>query len=299
MDLRGRIGALLGTSRRWHAIDFYSAAEQVKAVPSGELAVAEACLSDGGPVAERAIRQLREARSVYRLREPAGSYELRVVSTDHLLIRGTPRSGWSTPSLDLDTTDGRRLELAVTIQRAGFVGLSGQAVDGARWPRLWNATPATLASILDRAPWIDLPTPTAIRLECERARAMLRDYLTDPSALPLRLFSISADPPATDEAIETFEAQSAFTLPPAYAELLRRANGVEIPMRVVLGTRDAYRLDLPGPKRLVISPPDEDGAVVLLESGAVEFVTIDSPDGAGRPVAGDFRSWLAQEIRKD
>ena len=81
-------------------------------------------------------------------------------------------------------------------------------------------------------------------------------------------------------------------MPEAYESLLRRADGIEVGRVVVLGTGDAYRLDMPGPARLVISPPTEDGVLIIAESGEVVWVELGDETAAGRVIASDLRQWL-------
>ena len=68
--------------------DFHDVAKRVARVPDAELAVTEAALSDGGAIADRLIRQLREAGDVWRLITDDGTYELRISTTDDLRVPG-------------------------------------------------------------------------------------------------------------------------------------------------------------------------------------------------------------------
>ena len=81
-----------------------------------------------------------------------------------------------------------------------------------------------------------------------------------------------------------------------YRSLLRRADGIEIGHVAVLGTEDAYLLDIPGPPRLVIVPPDEDGAFALAETGEMVQVGIDDATSNGRVVAPDLRASLLDRL---
>jgi hypothetical protein len=70
------------------------------------------------------------------------------------------------------------------------------------------------------------------------------------------------------------------------------ANGIGIGSLDILGTNDAYRLDIAGPARLVIAPPNEDGTLVLTESGAVEWIDIDDVAATGTVQAPNLRTWV-------
>jgi hypothetical protein len=109
---------------------------------------------------------------------------------------------------------------------------------------------------------------------------------------------LRADPPASEEDVSALATREAFALPPDYRALLLVADGLEVGRLVVLGTRDAYRLDIAGPPRLVIVPPDEDGALTLDEAGAVIHVAIDADTSAGILVAPDIRHWLTTSLSK-
>jgi hypothetical protein len=105
------IGRVFRIRRSRHGTDFYDLAERERRVPEAEMVVAEAVLAGGGPLAERALRQLRETPEVSRLRAEDGSYEMRIVTFDNLTIRGVPRAGWTSVPIPVETTDGRRMEL--------------------------------------------------------------------------------------------------------------------------------------------------------------------------------------------
>lgn len=272
--------------------DYYDLAKHVRSVPSAELAVAEAALAGAGPIGDRLVAQLREAPDVWRLIGDDGSYELRVSARK--AVRGVPRSNWTSVPIPVRARDGRDLEIRIEVFYAGIISLFGRALDGQRWPATLSLAEGSLDRIRSRAPWLHLPTPGELRADRARAVAVLERWLGRPGGLAARRGTVSIEPPASEEAIVAFEREHAFPLPVAYRELLLVANGFEIGSRVVLGTHDAYRLDIPGPDRLVISPPDEDGAFVLAPDGEVRFVDIADSTSEGRIRASDLRQWVAR-----
>jgi hypothetical protein len=92
-------------------------------------------------------------------------------------------------------------------------------------------------------------------------------------------------PSRPDASVAAFAARERIALPEACESLIRRADGIEVGRLFVLGTRDAYRLDMPGPARLVIAPPTEDGALTIVESGEVVWVELGDETTDGRVVA--------------
>lgn len=295
-SLRDMVDTIVGGDRG----DFYGRAERVRSVPQAERLVADAALTGGGPIAEQAIRQLREAPEAYRRRSHDGSYELRLVTYDQLMIRGVPLDGWRSGWVPVETREGRRLELMVEVAHAGIVGLVGRTSDGGRWPRTWRVTTPSLARIQAGSPWLRLPTAEEVLAEHRRAAQVIERWLADgglgDAGLVDRWRGLTAEPGASDAAIGAFEAREGFVAPTAYRALLRVANGIDLGHITVLGTGDAYRLDMPGPSRLVISPPDGGGAVVLLESGAVEWIDLDDPAGVGQTLAVDLRTWVVDRL---
>lgn len=85
--------AMVGRSRPRGA-DFHDLAKRVPRVPDAEMAIAEAALANGGAIADRLLRQLREAGDVWRMIADDGRYELRISTTNDLTVRDVPRSGW-------------------------------------------------------------------------------------------------------------------------------------------------------------------------------------------------------------
>ena len=296
MGIARAIGRLLGRQPRQGA-DFYDLAERERRVPDAEMAVAKAILAGGGPLAERALRQLRETTEVRRHRAEDGSYEMRIVTFDNLTIRGVPRAGWMSEPIPVETTDGRRMELRVGVVEAGIVGLTGRTEDGLRWPKAWEIAAETVHGIRARDSWLRLPTPAELEVERTRAADVIGTWLEDPDLLRGRRGGLRADPPASDDDLAEFEARESFPLPDAYRELLQVANGIGIGSLDILGTIDAYRLDIPGPPRLVVAPPDEDGALVLNGSGAVEWIDIDDAAAKGIVRAPDLRTWVRRQVR--
>lgn len=298
MGISDAIGHFLGFRRTPRGTDFYDLAERERRVPEAEIAVAEAVLAGGGPLAERALRQLRETPGVRRLRSEDGSYEMRIVTFDNLTIRGVPPAGWMSEPIPVETTDSRRMELRVGIVEAGIVGLTGRTDDGIRWPKAWQMAAASLDGIRERRSWLRLPTPAQLEAERTRAADAIGAWLDDPAFLLGRRGSLRADPPASDDELAVFEARESFSLPDAYRDLLHVANGIGIGSLDILGTNDAYRLDIPGPSRLIIAPPDEDGALVLNEGGGVEWIDIDDVTAEGTIRAPDLRTWVRRRLRR-
>lgn len=128
------------------------------------------------------------------------------------------------------------------------------------------------------------------------AAEVVEQWLGEPGVLKGRRGVVSVEPPATRRAIEAFEMAQNFALPEAYRALLEVADGIEVGRHIVLGTKDAYRLDMPGAERLVIAPPDETGAVVLAASGEVLMIDIDEPTSDERVLASDLRRWLRRQM---
>jgi len=130
------------------------------------------------------------------------------------------------------------------------------------------------------------------------AVAAIEAWLGRDGALRGRRGVVRADPPASDGEVAAFAAKEAFALPEAYESLVRRADGVEVGRSIVMGTRHAYRLDMPGPPRLVIAPPNEDGALTIAESGEVVWVELGDETTDGRVVASDLRQWLTTKLTR-
>jgi hypothetical protein len=293
-SLRDALGSF-GRSKRQ---DFYGRAEEGRRALPAELAVLEAALSGGGPSAAQLVRQLQETPHVWRLRSDDGSFEMRISTLDPLWIRQVPRAGWYSDWIPVaDSASGRRLELKVSVLEPGIVGLLGRTADNRRWPREWSVSAAVLDQVRADGPWLRLPTSSELKAAHDRAAQVIAAWLDVPDILRGQRGFLRADPPASDEAIADFEADRAFTSPEAYRSLLRVADGIEIDTISILGTCDAYRLDLPGPPRLVISPPTEDGALVLDEDGEVIWMDIDDPDATGSVRAPDLRTWLVDRLR--
>jgi hypothetical protein len=165
-------------------------------------------------------------------------------------------------------------------------------LDGRPWPSTWSIDPADLDMTRRAAPWMSVATPAEIGATHAGAIEIVEAWLGTPGLLGAKRGVIAIEPPASAEVIAAFEQAQAFDLPPAYRDLLLLADGIEIGSIVVLGTSDAYRLDIPGPNRLVIGAPDEEGAVVLAPSGEVRFVALGDPTSEGRLRAPDLRAWV-------
>lgn len=274
--------------------DFYSVADRAKRVPEAEIAVVASALAGGGQLADVLVRQLREAPDVYRLRAEGGVYELRVSTV--LEVDGVPRDGWRSRSIPVETTAGRRLQVKLVVHEAGIIGIEGTTEDRERWPADWRVASDVLQAIEERAPWLALPDEEAMREGRVRAAEVVRGWLARKAVVTLDGHRVVVRPPATEADLDGLAERSTFALPEAYAALLRSTDGVDIDGLSVLGTADAYRLDIPGAPRLVICPPDEDGALVLDLDGRVVHVDIDDPVGIGRTLAEDLRSFVASRL---
>src|SRR5205085_3562355 len=123
------------------------------------LAIAEAALAGGGPIAERLLRQLREAPGVYRLREEDGKYELRI-STNLEPVRDVPRTVWMSGWIPVTALpSGRRVEMQVGAMWPGVASLFGRTEDGARWPKDWQVDADDIGAVRAKLPWVVFPTP--------------------------------------------------------------------------------------------------------------------------------------------
>lgn len=303
LDPRAGVGDALrvgirNSIREWFAgprrNDFYGQAKKSQRMPPAELAVAAAALQGAGPIGERLVRQLREAPDVYRLTHDDGTYELRV--STKIGVRGVPRSGWRSRPIPV-TAAGRPLEITLEVLEAGIIEILGRSLDGLRWPATWDADESEIAEIRAHAPWIDLPTPTQIREQRGRAVEVIETWLGEPGLLAGKRGTVVAHPSATSEAVARFEEAQAFPLPAAYRDLVLVADGIEVGTLMLLGTNDAYRLDMPGPDRLIIAPPNEDGAFVLARNGEVRFVELGDETSEGQLRARDVREWVSRRVR--
>lgn len=274
--------------------DFYGVAKKSRRVPPAELAVAEVALEGGGPIAERLARQLREAPDVWRLISDDGTYDLRVSTS--IEVRGVPRAGWRSRPIPVHAGE-RALEITLDVSPAGIIEILGRTLDGLPWPAAWQVQEAELDAIRTAAPWIALPTPTQVREQRARAVEVIEAWLGEPGLLDGTRGMVAADPPATPEAIAAFEQTHSFLLPAAYRDLVLVADGIEVGSFVLLGTNDAYRLDIAGSDRLVITPPNEDGAFVLALNGEVRFVELEDATSDGRLRASDLREWVRKRVR--
>lgn len=292
------MGILRSIRRRFHAPPegFYGEAKRVRRVPPAELAVAQAALAGAGPAGERMIWQLRETHDVWRLVRDDGSYELRVSATKG--IRGVPRAGWTSEPIPVSgLPSGRKLEIRLVVTMAGIVELHGRSSDGRPWPTDWSVSADDLESIQGRAPWMRLPTNAELREARARAITAIESWLGEPGGLKWKRGVVSVEPPTTDEGIAAFERDQGFSVPGAYRDLLLVANGIQIGSLVVMGIEDAYRLDISGPDRLIISPPNEDGAYVLAPTGEVRFVELEDATSEGRVRAPDLREWVRNHVK--
>ena len=158
MDPLARLRRFVFGAPRPRGTEFHDLAKRVKHVPDGESAVIEAALADGGPIADRLLRQLRDAGHVWRLIADDGSYELRISTTDDLRVRDVPRRGWTSDHIPIQADgDGQPLELSVVVDVSGIVELHGRTLDGRPWPHDWSARQENLEGIRARAPWLTLP----------------------------------------------------------------------------------------------------------------------------------------------
>jgi hypothetical protein len=283
--------------RRRPTTDFYAVAAHGRRVSDAELAVAEAALSGGGPVGERLVRQMRETASVWRRGTDDGTYELRISTTDDIRVRDVPSSGWTSPWISLIAMpSARQVELQLVVTEAGILEINGRTADGGRWPKKWSTRTDDLTTIRSQAPWLDLPTDAETDAARRAAVQTIEAWLGEPDARAWSSWHLSAHQPAIAAAIDTLSEAQRFRLPDAYRSLLESADGIEIGQLVIFGAADAYRLDMVGPARLVICPPDEDGVLTLAETGEVFRVAIDDPSSEGLVIAPDLRAWLMASL---
>lgn len=247
-------------------------------------------------MADQAVRQLREATYVRRLRKEDGAYELRIATIDPLSILGVPTAGWTSDWIPVQTLGRRDLELKIQIHEAGIIGFLGETADRAPWPKHWDGIPANLDDIRAKGPWLRFPTAAEAEAEQERIAAVIGDWLDDPTLIRRVRGSLQAEKPASPEELAGLASTESFELPSAYRELLAVANGIRAGHVEILGTRDAYRLDVQGPPRLVIASPNEDGVLTLEESGQVVWIDIDDHTASGEVVAPELRRYLAEKL---
>jgi hypothetical protein len=289
VKLRNPVAALLARVR--------TLARDRRPVRWSELELIEAAVVGGGPIADRIVRQFRQAPHAWR-RTDADQFHLTISTFDALTIQDAPRGGWTSSRIPVTTIDSRRLTVEVRVLEMGICDLRGWTADRLPWPAPWAATPESLAEIERRAPWIELPTPAELQARREVAANTARAWLEISDETSLRAGGVWADSPASDEAIAALEARERFPLPDSYRQLLVLADGIQVGSKVVLGSRDAYRLDIPGPDRLVISPPNEDGVFTLAPTGEVVFVSIDGATSDGDVVASDLRAWISTRLSR-
>lgn len=279
-----RLARLFGFGRS----DFYGAADRAHKVPIGELEVATAALLRGGPIADGLLRQLREAPDVYRLRESNGRYELRISAT--IEVAGVPTDGRASAMIDVETVDGRALGIRLVLHEAGIIGLHGVARDGRRWPNDWRPTAGSIERLERGAPWLRLPTHDQVLQDRSHARAAIAAWLGS-SVDELRSVEIIADPPALARTVAALGDREQVRISPDYEAFLLTTDGARIDGHTLLGTRDAYRLDIPGATRLVIEPPTDDGVVVIDEAGRVLRIDLDGPN-EGDVIADDLQAYV-------
>jgi hypothetical protein len=292
------LGSLIRRIRGPQGTDYYRAAERTKHVPAPELALAGAALAGGGPIAERLLRQLGEAPDVYRLRREDGTYELRI-STKLEPVRDVPRSGWMSDWIPVRVVpSGRPVEMQVGAAWPGIASILGRTEDGARWPKDWHADTGDIAAALAKSPWVVFPTAKELRDARAVGSARVSAWLGAPELLKGRIGRLEIEPRATSDQIRDLTTRENFPVPEAYRTLLEAANGIEIGGLVVMGAEGAYRLDLPGPDRLVIAPPNEDGALTLAPTGEVVWVAYGDETTDGQIEASDLRTWVRDRLAR-
>ena len=128
--------------------------------------------------------------------------------------------------------------------------------------------------------------------------ARVSDWLGDPEILNGRIGRLEVEPAATSAQIRELETRESFPVPEAYRAMLEAANGIQIGRLIVMGSEDAYRLDIPGPDRLVIAPPNEDGVLTLAAMGEVVWVAYGDETSDGQIEAADLRTWVRERLRR-
>ena len=123
--------------------------------------------------------------------------------------------------------------------------------------------------------------------------------LAAAAADELRIYS-----PATSIAIGELELRTASRLPEAFRDFLAVSDGIDVGPIHVLGTGDAYALDMPGRDGLVIAwepdALDDKVMVVRRTEGDATVYSIAVHDTAARlmPRAPDMRAFVSDLIRR-
>ncbi len=269
---------------------------------SSEVAVIRALLPKHDRRAEPLLQQALDPPEVHRELPAANSCKVRIpyIKHDRYAINA-PQEVTSPPITVTDSASGRQLRFTVKILRGGFLNdLVGVAQDGEPWPFDWSVDEAKLGEwgagqLLN---WLPPEMSTLTRVKVLEQLAAWCDV--DPGKLCAFADDILwVSPPASDDGIRLAEARLRSRLPAEYREFVRICDGIAIrhgrPYEV-LGTSDAYRLDLngiPGSPFLVVTVLYEDGVVAVDAAGVTVLL---GPDSSLREVIGSLKSHLHDSL---
>lgn len=164
----------------------------------------------------------------------------------------------SSPLYVIDAITGRRLEFKVKLLRGGFFGyLIGTAVDGGDWPRDWTLSEQFESKEMEENVYLSLPP-------AEIDSAQLDQLITWLAEQVGTVEDVVLFPPATNRDVDHLVAQEEVKVPPEYKKFVSITNGMDVGKTQILGTKDAYRLDVPGyGPSLVVASLGEDGVIAV------------------------------------
>lgn len=269
---------------------------------SSEVAVIRALLPDHDRRTELLLQQALDPPGVHRELIAVNSCKVRIPYIKHERYAiDAPQEVASPPIIVKESASGRELRFTVKVLRGGFLNdLIGVAQDGHLWPLDWSVDEAQLAECGARQllNWLPPEMSTLTRTKVLEQLAAWCD--ADP--VKLRAFDddiLWVSPPASDDDIRLAEARVSSPLPAEYREFVRICDGIAIrhgrPYEV-LGTSDAYRLDLdgvPGAPFLVVTVLYENGVVAMDAAGVTVLL---GPDSSLREVIGSLKSHLHDSL---
>lgn len=193
-----------------------------------ELAVIRALLGEG----ERSDRLFLQVAHSKHLERTRNGQRYRLTSretTDDLLIDldDDVTTRWQRVS----ATTGMPLEFRLHLRRGGFFEALEGRCPADEWPEHWRVTEADLGGV---AP-LSLPQTQP----CDAVIAWLRRRSGGTTAAALR-----CRPPAKLDELRQLESREGARLPPDYAELLGRSDGLSVGDINVHGSRDLYVTEL-------------------------------------------------------